>query len=72
MKIRITGTDAELNIAERYYTELRKEPYVNYVEISKRYPNRGDSGLSRIYVEVSCWQNAPATALMIENKEQVK
>lgn len=43
MKIRIMGTSEELTAAEEYYKALRSELYVNYVEISRRYPNRNDS-----------------------------
>lgn len=47
MKIRIMGTPEELNAAEEYYKALRNEPYVNYVEISRRYPNRSDTLMLR-------------------------
>lgn len=65
MKIRIMGTSEELTAAEEYYKALRNEPYVNYVEISRRYPNRNDSTLSRIYVEVACWKDCPSDTLML-------
>lgn len=53
MKIRIMGTVEECNLAIRYYTALRADPIINYVEISGLYQNRGNSTLHRIYIEIS-------------------
>ncbi len=64
MKIRIMGTPEELKSAETYYKALRKQDYVNYVEISKPYPNRNGSQLSRLYVEVICKDCTPNSLLI--------
>lgn len=67
MKIRIMGTAEELAAAENYYKELRKENYINFVEISNRYPNRNGSTLSRLYIEVNC-KECPPDALLLDKK----
>lgn len=67
MKIRIMGTPEELTAAENYYKELRKESYINFVEISNRYPNRNGSTLSRLYIEVN-YKECPTDALLLDKK----
>lgn len=53
MKLRIMGTKQECEQAKKYYSALRTDININYVEISELYPNSGSSTLYRLYVEVS-------------------
>ena len=47
MHVRLTGTDTEL---DQMLPVLREA--LDVVEESRRYPNRGNSRLSRVYLEV--------------------
>lgn len=48
MKIRLMGTGEECATA---VTALRAAPGLTVLEVSTAYPNRGDSGLVRVYIE---------------------
>lgn len=52
MKIRITGTRDECDVAAAYYRKLETDPNVRWLQVSKPYANRGSTTLFRIYVEV--------------------
>lgn len=52
MKIRITGTKAELEVAKQYYQSLENESYVKSVEVSRLYINRGSSTVFRLYIDI--------------------
>ncbi len=62
MKIRITGTKPECQIASSYYNSLRGQPNVKYVCISGFYPNRGSSELFRVYIEIEYYETAEPSA----------
>lgn len=58
MKIRITGTKPECQIASDYYNSLRGQPNIKYVCVSGFYPNRGSSELYRVYIEIEYYETA--------------
>lgn len=54
MKIRIMGTQAECEYAQRYYAELEKNSdIVKNLIVSKLYPNRGSNTIFRIYIDIT-------------------
>jgi len=53
MKLRVMGTTEELAAAEKYYRELEKDAEnIKSVQISRLYPNRGSTTVSRLYVDI--------------------
>lgn len=52
MKIRITGTIPELEVAKQYYQSLESESYVKSVTVSRFYPNRGSNTVFRLYIDI--------------------
>ncbi len=54
MKIRIMGTEAECQYAQKYYASLEKEKtIVSSVTVSSIYPNRGSNTTFRVYVDIT-------------------
>ena len=54
MKIRVMGTKAECEQAQRFYETFGKGENVNYCSVSGLYPNRGSVNQYRVYVEIVC------------------
>ena len=52
MKIRITGTKPELEVAKQYYQSLENESYVKSVTVSRFYQNRGSNTVFRLYIDI--------------------
>ncbi len=54
MKIRVMGTKAECEQAQRFYETFGRGGNVNYCSVSELYPNRGSINQYRVYVEIVC------------------
>lgn len=52
MKLRVTGTRDECEIARAYYSALEAQANVKYVSVSTLYPNRNSNKLFRVYIEI--------------------
>ncbi len=54
MKIRVMGTKAECEQAQRFYNVFGKGENVSYCTVSGLYPNRGSVNQYRVYIEIVC------------------
>lgn len=68
MKIRITGTKDECELAKSYYLELGKQENVKSVEVSRFYPNRDSVNQYRVYVTVEYHENIKAGQLKLPKR----
>lgn len=54
MKIRVMGTKAECEQAQRFYETFGRGENVVCCSVSRLYPNRGSNNQYRVYVEITC------------------
>lgn len=57
MRIRISGTKEELELAKQYYLNLSSEDFVKSVTVSNFYPNRGSVNIFRLYIDIEYKKN---------------
>lgn len=58
MKLRLEGTEAELERAKQFYESLQSQGMVKLVQWSKLYPNRKSPGF-RVYIELEILSDRP-------------
>ncbi len=61
MKIRVTGTKKECQMASDYYNSLRGKETVKYICVSDFYPTRGSDELYRVYIEIEYFETVEPT-----------
>ena len=54
MKIRVMGTKAECEQAQRFYNHFAQCENVSHCTASGLYPNRGSVNQYRVYIEIAC------------------
>lgn len=54
MKIRVMGTKAECEQAQRFYNVFGQSENVLSCSVSALYPNRGSVNQYRVYVDIVC------------------
>ncbi len=52
MKIRVMGTADECKQAQDFYRRIGRQSNIRACSVSEPYPNRGSSGLYRVYVDI--------------------
>lgn len=53
MKIRITGTQDECILAQKYYNRFGLSEDISYCSVSNLYPNRNSINQFRVYVDIT-------------------